>query len=116
MLPGRNQPNESNEHRQVFATSGNHEVLGRLLRREGDRLKISDADEKASATDGAEWIIRQLACKVPMLDERILDFYHFSEHAWVAVNICFKQVSIEAQQLIQYILPIASRCATIRNL
>ena len=31
---------ESNEHRQVVATSGNHEVLGKLLRREADRLKI----------------------------------------------------------------------------
>jgi len=53
--------NESNEHRQVIATSGNHEVLGRQLRREAKRLKITDADQKIAVADGADAIMALIA-------------------------------------------------------
>ena len=99
--------NESNEHRQVFATSGNHEVLGRLLRREAKRLKITDADQKVAVADGAEWIRKQLENKLPMLDSQILDFYHFGEHVWAAANICFNQGSDKAKEFASEILHIA---------
>ncbi len=85
--------NESNEHRQVIATSGNHEVLGKLLRREAKRLKITNADQKVAVADGAEWIRKQLESKLPMLDAQILDFYHLGEHVWAAANTCFNQGS-----------------------
>ncbi len=98
---------ESNEHRQVIATSGNHEVLGRLLRREAGRLRIGDADEKLSVTDGADWIDKQLECRLPMLDSRILDFYHLSEHVWLAANICFGQGNEQAGKFASEILHIA---------
>jgi len=98
---------ESNEHRQVIATSGNHEVLGRLLRREAGRLRIGDADEKLSVTDGADWIDRQLDCKLPMLDSRVLDFYHLSEHVWLVANICFGQGNEQAGKFASEILHIA---------
>jgi len=98
---------ESNEHRQVIATSGNHEALGRLLRRQAGRLRIGDADEKLSVTDGADWIAKQLECKLPMLDSRILDFYHLSEHIWLAANICFGQGSEQAGKFASDILHVA---------
>lgn len=98
---------ESNEHRQVIATSGNHEVLGRLLRREAARLRLGDADEKLSVTDGADWIDKQLASRLPMLDSHNLDFYHLSEHIWLAANICFGQGSEEACKFASEILHIA---------
>jgi hypothetical protein len=99
--------NESNEHRQVIATSGNHEALGRLLRREAKRLKITDADQKIAVADGAEWIRKQLESKLPMLDSQILDFYHLGEHVWAAANICFNQGSDKAKEFASEILHIA---------
>jgi len=98
---------ESNEHRHIFATSGNHEVLGRLLRRHAAKLKLTEFDEKAGLADGAEWITKQFQTKLPMLDIRILDFYHFSEHVWSAANICFGQCNEQAGKFAGEILHIA---------
>jgi hypothetical protein len=99
--------NESNEHRQVIATSGDHEVLGRLLGREAKRLKITDADQKVAVADGAKWIRKQLESKLPMLDSQILDFYHLSEHVWAAANTCFEQGSDKAKEFASEVLHIA---------
>jgi len=99
--------NESNEHRQVIATSGDNEVLGRLVRREAKRLKIADADQKIAVADGAEWIRKQFESKLPMLDSQILDFYHLSEHVWKAANTCFNQGSDKAKEFASEILHIA---------
>ena len=65
----------SNEHKHVFATNGNHEVLGRLLRRQAAKLNLTQLDEKAGLADGAGWITKQFQSRLPMLDVRILDFY-----------------------------------------
>lgn len=89
---------ESNEPRQVVATSGNHEVLGKMLRREAGQLNIGQADEKLAVADGADWIRKQLQSKLPMLDSQILDFYHLSEHIWLASNTCFGQGSERAKE------------------
>ncbi len=98
---------ESNEHRQVVATSGNHEAAGRLLRREAGRINLGDADEKLAVADGADWIAKQLKSKLPMLDCQILDFYHLSEHVWSAANSCFTQGSERAKQFACELLHIA---------
>ncbi len=98
---------ESNEHRQVVATSGNHKVLGKLLRREAGRLKIGDAEQKVAIADGADWIRKQLESKLPMLDCQILDFYHLSEHIWSAANTCFSQGSQKAKEFASELLHIA---------
>jgi hypothetical protein len=83
--------NESNKQRHIFATIGNHEVLGRLLRRQAAKLKLTEFDEKAGLADGADWITKQFQTKLLMLDGQILDLYHFSEHVWPAANTCFGQ-------------------------
>jgi len=98
---------ESNENRHVFATSGNHEVLGRLLRRQAARLKLTEFDEKAGLADGADWITNQFQTKLPMLDDRILDFYHLSEHVWSTANTCFGQGDEQAGEFASEILHIA---------
>lgn len=49
----------SKEHQYAVGTSGDHRVLGRLMRREGRRVQIDKADVKYSVTDGADWIRRQ---------------------------------------------------------
>jgi len=98
---------EANEHRQVVATSGNHEAMGRLMRREAARMKLSQADEKLAVADGADWIAKQLNVNLPMLDKIILDFYHLSEHVWVAANSCCGQDSEPARQMGVELLHIA---------
>lgn len=67
-------------HQYVVGTGGDHDVAGRLLRRGGCRLNLTEAHAKYSVGDGAVWILRQLQTQLPMLDENILDFYHFQEH------------------------------------
>ena len=67
-------------HCHVVATAGNHEVLGRLMRREGRRLRLDDATATYAVTDGAKWIARQYRRHLPMLDAHILDYYHLQEH------------------------------------
>jgi len=87
---------ESRQHQYAFGTSGNHEVLGRQLRREASKVKIDEADEKVSVSDGAEWIRRQLQTRLPMLDAMVLDFYHLAEHVGAAARTCFGEGSSAA--------------------
>ncbi len=98
---------ESNDHRQVTATSGDHTVLGRLVRREASRLKLTEADENVAVVDGAEWIRKQLESNVPVLDAIVLDFYHLSEHIWSASNTCFGQDSDPAKAFAEKLLHLA---------
>jgi len=67
-------------HCHVVGTAGNHEALGRLMRREARRLQFGQAKVKYAVTDGAEWIANQYRRQLPMLDEHILDYYHLREH------------------------------------
>jgi hypothetical protein len=67
-------------HCHVVGTSGDHAELGRLMRREARRLRLSAAKVKYAVSDGAEWIARQYRRQLPMLDEHILDYYHLREH------------------------------------
>jgi len=98
---------ESNEHRQVVATAGDHKVLGRLVRRQARFSGLAQFDEKIAVADGADWIYRQLTTNIPVLDEFILDFYHLSEHVWSAANACFGMNSDKAKQFASDLLHMA---------
>jgi hypothetical protein len=80
---------ESNTHRLVVGTAGDHQALGRLLRRQAGAIGLNRFDQKMAVADGADWIEHQMKSRLPMLDEQILDFYHFSEHVWAGANGCF---------------------------
>ena len=80
----------------AFATKGNHEEFGRQLRREAFKVSLHKADQKFSVTDGAEWLRRQMRTRLPMLDEMILDFYHFAEHVAGTSAACWGLGSDEA--------------------
>jgi hypothetical protein len=95
---------QSNEYRQVLATAGDHTVLGRLIRRAAQRLGFNRFDQKLGLGDGADWILRQLAIRLPSLDQFMLDFYHFSEHVWSASNGCWGLASQEAHTLAEDLL------------
>jgi hypothetical protein len=87
---------QSNTYRHVVATAGDHHVLGRLIRRQAVRLGLNQFDQKLGLGDGADWIHYELTVQIPMLDEFILDFYHFGEHVWLASNTCFGLGSVQA--------------------
>jgi len=76
-------------HCQVVATSGNHEALGRLMRREARRLHLAQAKVKYALSDGAEWIANQYRQQLPMLDEHILDYHHFRDHVVEASHVLY---------------------------
>jgi len=79
----------SGEHQYAVGTSGNHKVLGRLMRREGRKLRLDEADLAYSVSDGADWIRRQYGLQLPMLDDNVLDYYHLREHVIVASYALF---------------------------
>ncbi|RPI64692.1 MAG: hypothetical protein EHM48_00285 [Planctomycetaceae bacterium] len=85
------------EHCWTFATRGNHHEFGRQLRREAGKIHINQADHKFSVTDGAEWLRRQIRTRLPMLDEMILDFYHFAEHVGQTSVTCWGADTAESQ-------------------
>ena len=83
-------------HQYVVGTSGNHKIAGRIMRRVGQKLDISQAQTKYSVSDGAGWILKQYNIQLPMLDENILDIYHFREHVTGASYVLFGEGSKEA--------------------
>ena len=95
------------EHCYAFATKGNHEEFGRQLRREAGKIRLGQADQKFSVTDGAEWIRRQMRTRLPMLDEMILDFYHFAEHVGQASAACWGLETPESAQWTGKVLHLA---------
>ena len=71
---------EELRHQHVAVTHLNHEVAGRLLRHEADRLGMRRANQRVANVDGAPWIRQQLEYHLPELDGLGLDFYHLSEN------------------------------------
>jgi hypothetical protein len=88
----------SGRHRYTAATLGNHQALGALMRHHAAQLHLGQADRKYSISDGAEWIGRQYQRQLPMLDARILDYYHFRDHAVVCAQTLFGEGTEAASQ------------------
>jgi hypothetical protein len=76
-------------HCHVVATGGNHEVLGRLMRREARRLHVAQAKLAYAVSDGAEWIAHQYRRQLPMLAEHILDYRHLRDHVVEASHVLY---------------------------
>jgi hypothetical protein len=49
---------------------------------------LEQAKEKWSVTDAAAWILRQLDLCLPMLDGKLIDFYHLAKHVYEAAEAC----------------------------
>jgi hypothetical protein len=69
------------DHRLVSVTRGDHEVAGRLMRRDAGRVGLDRADDKVAVVDGADWIKNQMARQSRPLDDIGLDFYHLADYA-----------------------------------
>lgn len=80
----------------VVGIRGNHEALGRVMRREASKLKLDQAEHKYSVTDGACWILNQYRQQLPMLDENILDYYHFRDHVIKASHVLHGEGTAQA--------------------
>jgi hypothetical protein len=84
------------DRRHALATAGDAAELGRLLRLHAAQVGFDRARQKLALTDGAPWIARQLELNLPMLDARLLDFYHLASHVHAAADACFGQGAAES--------------------
>ena len=84
-------------HLYAVGTSGDHAVLGRRMRREASKLKLDEARHTYSVTDGAEWIAKQYAVQLPLLEANILDYYHLREHVLLAAQVLYGEGTAQAQ-------------------
>jgi hypothetical protein len=83
----------SHAHHYAVGTSGDHRALGRLMRREAGRLRLDQAAESYSVSDGAEWIRKQYQSQLPMLSANVLDYFHLREHLILAARSVFGEGS-----------------------
>lgn len=84
-------------HQYAVGTAGDHQALGRRMRREAIKIRIGEARKKYSVTDGAEWIASQYQVQLPMLDENILDYYHLRDHVIQASHALYGEGTAKAQ-------------------
>lgn len=91
----------------VATTMGNHDVLGRIMRREARKVKLGDAKFSYAVADGAKWIAKQYQKQLPMLDEQILDWYHFREHIVEASHTVYGEHTAKAKAFQQKMLDAA---------
>jgi hypothetical protein len=71
---------ETQAHRLVCGTRGDHEEAGRWMRRQAGRIRLDLADQKVGNVDGSPWIRNQIRRRSLPLDDLGLDFYHLSEN------------------------------------
>ncbi len=71
---------QNKSKRHVTVTSDHSDALGRMMRREARKVRLGEASFTYAVTDGAKWIAKQYRRSLPMLDEHILDWYHFQEN------------------------------------
>jgi len=71
---------ETQAHRLVSGTRGDHEAAGRLMRLEAGRIRLDLADERVGNVDGSPWIRCQARRQSLPLDALGLDFYHLGEN------------------------------------
>jgi hypothetical protein len=71
---------DTQEHRLVSVTRGDHQVAGRVMRRDAGRIRLDLADDKVAVVDGADWIKNQIQKQSLPLDAVGLDFYHLADY------------------------------------
>lgn len=79
---------QEKEHRHAFVTCDGPDRLGSLLRGQGSSIHLEQAKEKRSVTDAAAWVLRQLDLCLPMLDGKLIDFYHLAKHVYESAGVC----------------------------
>lgn len=72
---------EDQTKRWISVSRGNHEAVGRVMRRDGSRIRVDQADASIGLYDGAVWIDRQTEKQGLRLTDRGLDFWHLRDYA-----------------------------------
>ena len=72
---------EDQKRRCVSVSRGDHEVVGRVMKRDACRLRLDEADASIGIYDGAVWIDRQTEKQGLNLTARGLDFWHLRDYA-----------------------------------
>jgi hypothetical protein len=86
------------KHRLVSVTRGDCQVAGQIMRRDGGRVGLDQADDKVGLVDGSEWIRNQIKLHSIPLDALGLDFYHLAENIHKARRAVFGEEDAEDQQ------------------
>ena len=86
------------EHRLVSVTSGDCQVAGRIMRRDGGRVRLDQADDKVGMVDGSEWIKNQIQRHSIPLDALGLDFYHLAENVHQARRAVYGEEEAQEKQ------------------
>lgn len=71
---------QDHSKRVVSITSGDHEAIGRIMKRDASRLKLKEADEALGLYDGGPWIDNQIQKQQLPLTDKCLDFYHLKDN------------------------------------
>jgi hypothetical protein len=71
---------QDHARRLVSITSGDHEVMGRIIKRDASRLKLKEVDEALGLFDGGPWIDNQMRKQQIPLTDKCLDFYHLKDN------------------------------------
>ena len=87
---------QEQDHRLVSVTRRDHRGLGKLLKRDGARLRIRAADERVGLVDGAVCLRNHLE-GLPLTAVG-LDFYHLGEHVHAGRRQTFGEESEEGKQ------------------
>jgi hypothetical protein len=98
---------ETQEHRHVSVTQGDHQVTGVLMRREAGRLRLDLADDKVAVVDGAPWIKNQVRGQSLPLDALELDFYHLADNVHKARRVVYGEEAVAGQEWAAGILHLA---------
>jgi hypothetical protein len=87
------------DHRLVSVTRGNCQVLGRMMKRDADRIGFYGAGERIGNIDGGPWARNQVQrrLKVTALG---LDFYHLSQNAHQARRVIFGEEDKAGEALV----------------
>ncbi len=71
---------QDHARRLVSVTAGDHEVMGRIIKRDASRLKLKEVDEALGLFDGGPWIDNQMVKQQIPLTDKCLDFYHLRDN------------------------------------
>jgi len=103
-----------NKHQYAVGTSGDHNALGRLMRREGAKVGLDRADVRYSVSDGAPWIVGQYRRRLPMLEANVLDYYHLREHVIATSHVCWGEGTAQAKQWQEGMMEVALEEGPVR--
>ena len=88
---------ESQEHRYVNVTSGNHSLAGRMMQRMALQIGLKKADEKIGNVDGSPWIRNEIEFH-GLVDALGLDYYHLRDNVQKSRRVVYGEENPAGQE------------------